>query len=302
MGAMLEIVTVICSVLCFLYLPLHSLALWLASFFLKREESLLTFIKCLNVPYLLIHAIVLLAYAAGEFSILAVWDFFQERQESGGKFSGRNMLAAFILSLLPLVLFVMSIAYGYMSYQRFLNPRDLLYDEAHGLKAFNTEKTEDADARAEIEVEPEPRISTRADWDEPASHTNQRGRLMGLSKVMARIFAVGGTARYVAKGFLAALGHGILNTENMETEEGLKEELHAVAQYILGSRLREPTDEYFTMLQIYEEHTGPGLTGLTIAILSVEAGFMANTEENQALFREVIIEELVKKGIGKRML
>ena len=220
---MLEIVAGICGILCFLYLPLHSLALWLSSFFLKREESLLTFIKCLNVPYLLIHAIVLLAYAAGEFSILAVWDFFQERQESGGKFSGRNMLVAFILSLIPLALFVMSIAYGYMSYQRFLNPRDLLYDEEHGLKTFNTEKTEDAEAQAEIEVEPEPRISTRADWDEPAGHTNQRGRLMGLTKVMARMFAVGSTARYVAKGFFVALGHGILNTDNMATEEGLKE-------------------------------------------------------------------------------
>ena len=98
------------------------------------------------------------------------------------------------------------------------------------------------------------------------------------------------------------MGQGILNKKNMETEEGLKEELHTVAQYILGSRLREPTDEYFTMLQIYEEYTGPGLTGLTIAILSVEAGFQANTEEDQDMFREVIVEELVKKGIGGRML
>ena len=125
---------------------------------------------------------------------------------------------------------------------------------------------------------------------------------MGFARFMARTFAVGGTARYVAKGFFAALRSGILNTENMETEEGLNKELLELARYILGSRLREPTPEYFQMLQLYEEYTGPGLTGLTIAILSVEAGFMENSEENQDMFREVIVEELVKKGIGERML
>ena len=61
-------------------------------------------------------------------------------------------------------------------------------------------------------------------------------------------------------------------------------------------------DLYFQMLQLYEEYTGPGLTGLTIAILSIEAGFMENSEEKQDMFRDVIVEELVKKGIGERML
>ena len=88
----------------------------------------------------------------------------------------------------------------------------------------------------------------------------------------------------------------------METEEGLNEELHSFARYILGSRMRGRNDEYQKMLQLYEQNTGPGLTGLTIAILSVEVGFMENSTENQHMFREVIVEELVKKGIGERML
>ena len=125
---------------------------------------------------------------------------------------------------------------------------------------------------------------------------------MGFARFMAKTFAVGGTARYVAKGFFAVLGAGILKTENMETEEGLNEELHSFARYILGSRMRGRNDEYQKMLQLYEQNTGPGLTGLTIAILSVEAGFMENSTENQHMFREVIVEELVKKGIGERML
>ncbi|MBM28237.1 MAG: hypothetical protein CME58_07640 [Halieaceae bacterium] len=299
---MLEIVAGICSVLCFLYLPLHSFALWLASFFLKREESLLTFIKCLNVPYLLVHVIVLLTYATGEFSILSGWDLIQEQIESGRKFNGSQMLKASVLALIPVAVFIASIAYGYMSYQRFLKPRDALYDEEYGLKSLTSESTEATEVQAAIKIDPEPRISTREDWEEPSSQRNNREGSMGFARFMARTFAVGGTARYVAKGFFAALGSGILNTENMETEEGLNKELLELARYILGSRLREPTPEYFQMLQLYEEYTGPGLTGLTIAILSVEAGFMENSEENQDMFREVIVEELVKKGIGERML
>ena len=98
--------------------------------------------------------------------------------ESGGKFSGRHMLAVFVLSLIPLALFVMSIAYGYMSYHRFLNPKDLLYNEEYGLKTFNTEKTEAAEAQAEIKIDSEPRVSTREDWEEPNSQTNKRENVM----------------------------------------------------------------------------------------------------------------------------
>ena len=302
MGTVVEIATITCSVLCFLYPHVQSFALWLASFFLKREKSLLKFIQCLNIPYLLIHMIVLLAYAIGEFSILSGWELVQTSAENGAKATGKLLIAALLAIVLPVMLFLMSIIYGRMSYQRILNPKDLLYDEEYGLKRFTTEKKEGAEAQAEIEIDQEPRIITRADWHEPAGHTNQRRRFMGLTKVMARMFAVGGTARYVAKGFFVALGHGILNMDNMETEEGLKEELHEFAQYILISRLNGPTAEFHKMLQLYEEYTGPGLTGLTIAILSVEAGFMENSEENQDTFREVIVEELVKKGIGERML
>ena len=80
-----------------------------------------------------------------------------------------------------------------------------------------------------------------------------------------------------------------------------KEELHE-DQYILISRLNQPTAEFHSMVQLYEKYSGPGLTGLTIAMLSVEVGFMENSTENQDMSREVIVKELVKKGIGERML
>jgi hypothetical protein len=282
---------------------LHSLALRLAGFFLKREELLLAWIIGFNLFYLVIHAIVLLAYAVGEFSILSGWEVVQTAAESGVKSSsGKILIAAFLAIVIPLALFFMSIIYGYASYQRILNPRELLYDEEYGLKSFNTKKTEDANALAEIQIQTRSQASRTSDLEDPARKASNRGGSMGFARFMARTFAVGGTARYVAKGFFVALGHGILNTDNMETEEGLKEELHEFAQYILISRLNGPTAEFHKMLQLYEEFTGPGLTGLTIAILAVEAGFMENSEENQDMFREVIVEELVKKGIGERML
>ena len=300
---MLETVTVICSALCFFYLHLHSLALRLAGFFLKREELLLAFIIGFNLFYLAIHAIVLLAYAVGEFSILSGWEAVQTAAESGVKASsGKVLIAAFLAIVIPLALFFASIIYGYASYQRILNPRELLYDEEYGLKSFNTKKTKDANSLAEMQIQTRSQASKTSDLKDPARKASNRGGSMGFARFMARTFAVGGTARYVAKGFFAALRSGILNTENMGTEEGLNKELLELARYILGSRLREPTPEYFQMLQLYEEYTGPGLTGLTIAILSVEAGFMENSEENQDMFREVIVEELVKKGIGERML
>lgn len=145
----MEIITVSCSVLCFFYLQLHSLFLWLASLFLNREQSLLVFLKCLNLPYLLIHIFVLLTYATGEFSILSGWEFVQSAIESEIRLSAKILMAAFFTVVVPVALFFMSIMFGYMSYARILRPAEVLYDQEYGLKKFYGDKTEKNETKPE---------------------------------------------------------------------------------------------------------------------------------------------------------
>ena len=120
-------------------------------------------------------------------------------------------------------------------------------------------------------------------------------------KFLARRGAVGGTARWVAKFFITFVP--TIDLDNLEqNENGYSEELQKITEKILDVRSGVmPFQEVLEIQQTYEE-LGPGMVNFTIAILAVEAGFFSADVKNQIIFKEVIREELIKKGIGHRML
>ena len=127
---------------------------------------------------------------------------------------------------------------------------------------------------------------------------------MGLMKFAARKGAVGGTARWVADRFFEALANEVIDISNCRTPDGIKEEINKVIFLSLESRYySEPNHpNKDAIMNYYENFSIPSLSGFTVAILAVEAEFHKNTSEYQSMFLDVINEELVKKGVGDKII
>ena len=127
---------------------------------------------------------------------------------------------------------------------------------------------------------------------------------MGLGKFMARKGAVGGTARWVADAFFGALANKVFDIENCSTKSGLEVEINKIVEYGLAHRFQSNPNhpDASAIYDSYKRGHDRGLTGFTIAILDVEAGYFKNTTENMLMFDEVIVEELRKKNIGEAMI
>lgn len=108
---------------------------------------------------------------------------------------------------------------------------------------------------------------------------------MGMMKWMARKGAVGGTARWAAQGY-AAFANQSPNIDTSDLYRTLIKHRYSV--------MPNPQQESF-LLGIADQIRG--LSGLVVAILTVEAGFTENTPENQQMFMEIIDEELLKNGV-----
>lgn len=127
---------------------------------------------------------------------------------------------------------------------------------------------------------------------------------MGLAKWAARKGAVGGTARWVAKGFWGAFANEVceLKADNFRTQDGLDQELEKMVLFCLEIRFNgDPNHPH--AIEIYEDWKDGalgygGLLGFTEAILMVEAGYHKNTKSNISMFRDIIEEELRKNKIG----
>ena len=127
---------------------------------------------------------------------------------------------------------------------------------------------------------------------------------MGFGKWAARKGSIGSTARWVAEAFWAALAQQVVDVGNVDSGEGLREEIRKVVEFALNARFGGDAShpDYSKILIQYEEVFGPGLSGFTVAILNVEAEFMKNTESNRKLFWDVITEELEKANVGHKFL
>jgi len=109
---------------------------------------------------------------------------------------------------------------------------------------------------------------------------------MGIKKAIAKRGAVGSTARWAAKGYFAY----VQRCPDAELEDVLK--FLANARY--GSNAK---DHEKIIIQMIERHQIRGLAHFVTIILTAEAGFADNTEENKAMFRDVIMEVLEDKSV-----
>jgi len=121
-------------------------------------------------------------------------------------------------------------------------------------------------------------------------HASNEQTNMSLMRWLARKGNVGGTARW------AALLYQIV----LRSYPGID----AVSAYklMIHHRMRIlPNKEQELMLVDLAENMR-GLRGLVVSVLSVEAGFLDNTPQDQQIFLEIIEEELFKAGLPEEIV
>ena len=111
---------------------------------------------------------------------------------------------------------------------------------------------------------------------------------MGLLKFFARIGAVGGTARLVAKQYLR---YRQLHPEKSETPD------YVIYRLIIMDRYNVLPKPKHEKILLENAPNIKGLAELVKEILVLEAGFADNDRDGQVVFMEVICEELKKKGV-----
>lgn len=112
---------------------------------------------------------------------------------------------------------------------------------------------------------------------------------MGLLKFLSRMGAVGGTARIIAKQFN---NYRKLHPDRVEMTNQVVFRLIIMDRF---STLKNKKKEEVLKEKAWEIS---GLKELVIEILTIEAGFLENSIENQLMFEEIIEEELLKMGIS----
>jgi len=113
---------------------------------------------------------------------------------------------------------------------------------------------------------------------------------MGMMKWMARKGAVGGTARWAAKGYATFTSQD----PNLAYTDLYKELIK-----LRYAAMPNPEQESF-LLGIVNQIRG--LRGLVVSILTIEAGFTENTPDNQQMFMNIIDEELIKHGVPQHIV
>ena len=116
---------------------------------------------------------------------------------------------------------------------------------------------------------------------------------MGMMKYLARVGAVGGTARWAADTYR------FYRQRHPASPEWSEE---AIFRLMIATRYQVmPNPDIETRL-LGIDYNGQGLVGLVIEILNCEADFANNTYEYQKMFISVIAEELQKKGISEEVI
>lgn len=109
---------------------------------------------------------------------------------------------------------------------------------------------------------------------------------MGIKKFLAKKGAVGGAARWAIKGYRAYI--------NIEKNP----KLNNMLRFLVSARFEiDAKGHEEILLEMINKNEIRGLAHLVTLILIAEAGYSENTEENKAMFREVILEELNSASI-----
>lgn len=115
-----------------------------------------------------------------------------------------------------------------------------------------------------------------------AEETAERGP-GGMKESLARAGAVGGTARWAAKGYK-------FFRQRYPEREGISDQ--NIFRLMIGHRYQALPDDEAERTLLAQAGGMQSLSQLVVAILRIEAGFDENTLENRQLFMDVIKEEL----------
>lgn len=115
---------------------------------------------------------------------------------------------------------------------------------------------------------------------------------MNISSWLARKGNVGGTARWVGKLYLSLM------------HENTSAPLTVVMSDIIKFRYAAKSSESIKNALLSNVESGElrGLAHLATNILTVEAGFQENSQENRFEFMKIIQEELRKFGIPEKVI
>lgn len=139
---------------------------------------------------------------------------------------------------------------------------------------------------------------------------------MGLTKWAARKGAVGGTARWVAKAYHAALSGDVVDVGTCNSVEDLNKIIvyslavrfnsnphHPDANEIYSEWLSEETSlNGLGSLRLRGLGGSAGLLKFVEAILAVEASYAENSFSNIDMFKEIIEDELRKNNISNAII
>ena len=116
---------------------------------------------------------------------------------------------------------------------------------------------------------------------------------MGMMKYLARVGAVGGTARWAADTYKA---YRLRHPASPEWPED------AIYRLMIATRYQVMPNAAVEQHLLGIDYAGRGLLGLVIEVLTCEADFAKNTHDYQDMFMSVIVEELQKKGLSRGVI
>jgi len=114
---------------------------------------------------------------------------------------------------------------------------------------------------------------------------------------MARRGAVGGTARFAAKGYNAFLGYN--PTASFGTHDGDMKDLLRFITVARYAAMPSPASELLNVAIL--DGRIACLRDYVAEILALEAGMRENSFEHQLMFMEVIEQELLKAGVPRNV-
>jgi len=114
---------VLVSFLCLTYPWTHNFLRYIAESFILDKNKLTFFIRLINIFYFPVFPIVFYYFTFGDFAILSGWETFRNGEIETGR-----LIAILTVILLPILVFLSSITYGFMCASNIKNP-DKVTDE-----------------------------------------------------------------------------------------------------------------------------------------------------------------------------
>ena len=113
---------------------------------------------------------------------------------------------------------------------------------------------------------------------------------MNILKLLLRFGAIGGTARTIAKQYK--------HYRKLHPERTLFQD-YIIYRLIILDRYKILKNDKLERILMEKAASMKGIKELVISILTLEAGYDKNSVLTQLQFEEVIVEELLKKGLSK---